>query len=69
MGKKLGESSLFLIMSLHLLIESNNKEASPTLKSVAKTRPISFLVGGPGDSFICLMSCSTNFFWQPLMSD
>lgn len=68
-GKKLGESSLFLMISLHLLIVSNNKEASPTLNKVAKQRPISFLVGGPGDSLICLISCSTNFFWHPLISD
>lgn len=48
-GKKLGESSLFFSMSLHLLTVSNNKKVSPTENSVAKQLAINFLVGGPGD--------------------
>lgn len=68
-GRKLGESSLFLRISLHLLTVSNRRKVSPTLNSVARQRAISLRVGGPGDSWMCCVSCSTSFFWQPLMSD
>lgn len=49
-GKKLGESSLFLRISLHLLTVSKSKNVSPTENKVARHLAISFLVGGPGDS-------------------
>jgi hypothetical protein len=68
-GRKLGESSLFLRISLHLLTVSKSRKVSPTLNSVARQRAISLRVGGPGDSWMCCVSCSTSFFWQPLMSD
>lgn len=48
-GKKLGESSLFLRMSLHLLTVSNNRNVSPTENSVERQLASSFRVGGPGD--------------------
>lgn len=47
--KKLGESSLFFRMSLHLLTVSNNKNVSPTENNVARHRAINLLVGGPGE--------------------
>lgn len=68
-GRKLGESSLFLRISLHLLTVSKRRKVSPTLNSVARQRAISLRVGGPGDSWMCCVNCSTSFFWQPLMSD
>lgn len=60
-GKKLGESSLFLKMSLHLLTVSKSKNVSPTLNRVARHRAIRRRVGGPGAPCICLVNCSTNF--------
>lgn len=48
-GRKLGESSLFLRMSLHLLTVSNNRKVSPTENSVDRQLANSFRVGGPGD--------------------
>jgi hypothetical protein len=51
-GRKLGESSLFFMMSLHFPIVSNKSNESPTTKSVAKFLANNFLVGGPGDSLI-----------------
>jgi hypothetical protein len=68
-GRKLGESSLFLRTSLHLLTVSKRRKVSPTLNRVARQRAISLRVGGPGDSWMCCVSCSTSFFWQPFMSD
>lgn len=60
-GRKLGESSLFFKMSLHLFTVSNSKNVSPTLNNVARHRAISLRVGGPGAFCICLLNCSTNF--------
>lgn len=48
-GKKLGESSLFFNMSLHLLTVSNKRNVSPTEKSVDRQLANSLRVGGPGD--------------------
>lgn len=48
-GRKLGESSLFLRMSLHLLTVSNNRKVSPTENRVERQLASSFRVGGPGD--------------------
>ena len=67
-GRKLGESSLFFKMSLHLLTVSKSRNVSPTLNSVAKHRAISLLVGGPCAPCMCRVSCSTNFCWHPLIS-
>lgn len=64
-----GESSLFFSMSLHLLTVSNSKKVSPTENRVARQLAIRFRVGGPGELWMCVVSCSTNFFWQLLMSD
>lgn len=67
-GKKLGESSRFFRMSLHLLTVSKSRKVSPTEKSVAKQLAISLRVGGPGALWMCVVNCSTNFFWHPFMS-
>lgn len=67
-GRKLGESSLFFKISLHLLTVSKSKNVSPTLKRVARHRAIKRRVGGPGAPCMCLVSCSTNFCWHPFMS-
>lgn len=48
-GRKLGESSLFLRMSLHLFTVSNNRKVSPTENSVDKQLANNFRVGGPGE--------------------
>lgn len=48
-GRKLGESSLFLRISLHLFTESNNKNVSPTLNKVAKFFAINLRAIGPGE--------------------
>lgn len=48
-GRKLGESSLFLRMSLHLFTVSNNRNVSPTENSVDRQLASSFRVGGPGE--------------------
>lgn len=48
-GRKLGESSLFLRISLHLFTVSKSRKVSPTEKRVAKQAAISFRVGGPGE--------------------
>lgn len=64
-----GESSLFFSMSLHLLTVSKSRNVSPTENSVAKQLAIRFRVGGPGELWMCVVSCSTSFFWQLLMSD
>lgn len=61
-GKKLGESSLFFNISLHLLTVSNSRNVSPTEKSVDKQLANSFRAGGPGEPAICVVNCSTNFF-------
>lgn len=66
--RKLGESSLLRRMSLHLLTVSKSRKVSPTLNRVAKQRATSLRVGGPGDSCILCVNCSTSFFWHPLMS-
>lgn len=68
-GKKLGESSLFFKISLHLLTVSNNRKVSPTENNVAKQLAINFLVGGPGEPWMCVVNCSTSFFWHSFMSD
>lgn len=67
-GKKLGESSLFFRMSLHLLTVSNRRNVSPTLNKVARHLAIRRRVGGPGAPCMCLVNCSTNFCWHPFMS-
>lgn len=64
-----GESSLFFSMSLHLLTVSKSRNVSPTENRVAKQLAIRFRVGGPGELWMCVVSCSTSFFWQLLMSD
>jgi hypothetical protein len=46
-GRKDGESSLFLRISLHLLMASNKRKVSPTLNRVDKHLAISLRVGGP----------------------
>lgn len=61
-ARKLGESSLFLSMSLHLFTVSNNRKVSPTENSVARFLAMSFLAEGPGESFTNATSCSTSFF-------
>ena len=48
---------------------SKREKVSPTLKSCARQRASSLRDGGPGDSLICAVSCSTSVFWLPLMSD
>lgn len=60
-GKKLGESSLFLKISLHLLTVSKSRNVSPTLNKVARHLAMRRRVGGPGAPCICLVNCSTNF--------
>lgn len=67
-GRKLGESSLFFRMSLHLLTVSKSRNVSPTENRVAKHWAMSFLVGGPGEPWMCVVSCSTSFFWHPFRS-
>lgn len=67
-GRKLGESSLFFRMSLHLFAVSNSRNVSPTENSVDRQLASSFRVGGPGDPCMCVVSCSTSFFWHALMS-
>lgn len=67
-GRKLGESSLFLRISLHLLTVSKSKNVSPTLNKVARHLAMRRRVGGPGAPCICLVSCSTSFCWHPLIS-
>lgn len=67
-GRKLGESSLFLRMSLHLLTVSKRRKVSPTLNKVAKHRAMSLRVGGPGAPCMWRVSCSTSFCWHPLIS-
>ena len=57
------------MMSLHLLMVSNNENVSPTLKMVARQRARSLRVGGPGFWEIWAVSCWINFFWLSLMSD
>ncbi len=52
-GRKLGESSLVRMISLHLLMVSNSEKVSPTLKMVARQRASSLRVGGPGFPLIC----------------
>lgn len=47
-GRKLGESSLFLRMSLHLLTVSKSRNVSPTENRVDKQLASNFRVGGPG---------------------
>lgn len=47
-GRKLGESSLFLRMSLHLFTVSKRRNVSPTENSVDKQLASNFRVGGPG---------------------
>lgn len=68
-GKKLGESSLFFKMSLHLLTVSNSKNVSPTENNVDKQLAKSLRVGGPGDPWIWVVNCSTNFFWHAFIYD
>lgn len=68
-GRKLGESSLFLRMSLHLLTVSKRRNVSPTENSVDKQLASSFRVGGPGAPWMCVVNCSTNFFWHAFISD
>lgn len=68
-GKKLGESSLFFNISLHLLTVSNSRNVSPTENSVDRQLANSFRVGGPGDPWIWVVNCSTSFFWHAFMSD
>lgn len=51
-GKKLGESSLFFNISLHLFAVSKSKNVSPTENNVDKQLASNFLVGGPGEPCI-----------------
>lgn len=52
MGKKLGESSLFFRISVHLFIVSKRRNVSPTLNTVAIHLANNLRIGGPGDLFI-----------------
>ena len=53
----------------YLLMVSKSRKVSPTVNSVVITRPMSSLVGGPGELFwIKFMSWVTKDFWLALMS-
>lgn len=55
-------------MSLHLFTVSNSRKVSPTENNVDRQFANSFRVGGPGEPWICVVNCSTNFFWHAFIS-